>query len=1056
MKTGNIENKTSILNITNQNIKSNNLKKGDILTGIVQGIDNNKVNINFSKIDKTCSLNLDKLMSGVKIGDQIDFEVKSADSDKLELGLANLDKMISNIDVLKSDEFKGLSSKDVFESYDFIESDEDKTKPEQEEKDDSLKTLSKNAYDEAIKKIMTHENYDILKLSLHEFVSMLVDYNNDKLAGIESSDANLVKSLVDNKFEMKEDEVIFPEEIKQELVNILNVSSSLENIDDDEAEKISLDIIKENKTLTLNNVYESKHKALAVKNAEFDVDSFTNDIKKILSDNDIEINNENIEDSKKLITNEIDVTKENINRFKELKESIKNISKEDVITKKLKDITMNGDTDSDVCLETDKRLEEVAKEFNDSIDKVLDNKKILSKVNDQFKDIKRTSLKQINDFVNKLVEVPKEETNVETELTKTLQEARLLFTAKSAYTMFSKGIDVFVSPLKDVVASLKQIDANEKQIVNGAKLNELNENLSNLQVRNLEIYKDNINDNKLSSIEFYAKANKDILLNKDNKLLITNVSKLTPSDIEQIYENNMIESHYTLNGEHSIAKRNINEILDMLGIDNTELNQKCGIILSLSGNEVSEENINKIKAAEEKMDFVMKNLTPKVALSIIEDGVDVSRQDIDTVIELINRKIEVLKLNDDLKIKNNLIDNINNQDLLYDSLADLITSNKMPDEVKDALLGLYKVVNKVNKYSDAGLGILNFMPDEDTSKLNLTLRDVFDATKVLERKQYGNVIDKSIDDAFGSIELITKDTNAKELLDNAFNKIKEKLQTMNKTLDNEVIKEVNSNIKFATDNKEILETLYNDQKEITLEDIEKVRNFEESKTLLKDNVMTNEVLSNNDMLREDIDKVSKQMKNETFNDDIEDEHIKELRRERNKDVKDILDTFENETDTNPNSLDVTKKILESKQELINKIDSINKVLKMTDATNNALTASVFINEELTNVNIYFDNDIDLSKEENGMVISMHLLNAGDIKADVRINNESKLIRINYLTNNEDGVSAIKDSINEILNTFNSSYKVSDITINGKKTNKINDNNNLYIKSMNLKNKLSQL
>ena len=36
---------------------------------------------------------------------------------------------------------------------------------------------------------------------------------------------------------------------------------------------------------------------------------------------------------------------------------------------------------------------------------------------------------------------------------------------------------------------------------------------------------------------------------------------------------------------------------------NTELNQKCGIILSLSGNEVSEENINKIKAAEEKVEI---------------------------------------------------------------------------------------------------------------------------------------------------------------------------------------------------------------------------------------------------------------------------------------------------------------------------------------------------------------------------------------------------------------------------------------------------------------------
>ena len=54
---------------------------------------------------------------------------------------------------------------------------------------------------------------------------------------------------------------------------------------------------------------------------------------------------------------------------------------------------------------------------------------------------------------------------------------------------------------------------------------------------------------------------------------------------------------------------------------------------------------------------------------------------------------------------------------------------------------LYNIyLNKVNKYSDAGLGILNYESDEETNRINLSLRDIFDATKTLERSGIPNVI----------------------------------------------------------------------------------------------------------------------------------------------------------------------------------------------------------------------------------------------------------------------------------------------------------------------------
>ena len=50
---------------------------------------------------------------------------------------------------------------------------------------------------------------------------------------------------------------------------------------------------------------------------------------------------------------------------------------------------------------------------------------------------------------------------------------------------------------------------------------------------------------------------------------------------------------------------------------------------------------------------------------------------------------------------------------------------------------------------------------------------------------------------------------------------------------------------------------------------------------------------------------------------------------------------------------------------------------------------------------------------------------------------------------------VQSIMSELINSFTSDYKLIDVLVNGKQLSKKNDNN-LYIKSMNMKNKLSQI
>lgn len=1026
MKTNLINGGMNINKIVNQdNGLFSCLKKGDKLTGVISEITKDKVKVDFT--NKSYLVSRDKFNDDeLNLENKIEFEVTNVTADKTEL--KKLSNEISNEDMLRSVTDGLVDAKSVFESYDFVESNDKSEEPEKEE--ENTKSISKNIYEESIKKLISHEDFNIMKISIEEFVEMVLDYNSKMLSGLKTDD-NLISSIKDGND--------IPKEIAGELSNIISKVESINELNNENIDQIALDFIKKGDYLTLNKIYESQFKVCESKQAEtdFDVNEFEDNIKTVLSNEEIETSENNIEVAKKLIVNEIDVTKENVDRFNEIKNVVANLDCRETVNRYIDSINLD-DKVQDVCLESEKKSIELENNIKESIDEVTKHDEKLQMILDANKGkIYNVTLMDVEDaaitpVVN--VKVDDAETN---KLRLELNEIKLMFTAKCAQTMYAKGIDVELAPIKEALNELKLISKQTEMTSKGELLNKANDVLGNAKVRNFAIYKD-ADAIKNEPIMQIAKLCKDRLETKLTDLSNESKVPFTHNDVIKGYDDNMITSRYTLKGEYNIANRNISELLKGTGIEDSDINKKCAIILSLTGKEVSEDNINTIKEVENKLDYIVNNATPKVVKSFIDEGVDITTLRIDELENKIMQKVEELKILDTNA-------NVNNKEKLVDSICNVLASENISVEVKDALLGIYKVINKIAKYGNAGAGILGHDEDE----LNFTLREVFDATKVLERSRSGNAINKQIDDAFGTLEAVVEsDNNAKKTLDRSFAKIREEINKDSELISSE---DINKLAEFAKGNEKLLNKLYDDIEKVTFEQIKVVKDFEDSKKLIKDTVLASSLISNSEEIKEEVNKIADKMKKETATVKDEKVHIEELKKLRDKDAEKILERYEEESGDLEDTLDVTNRILSSSTNELMRIESINKVLRLAYAndapSDSNMQVPVLINDELTNINLIFDDLTRDNTNEVKILISIDLPNVGEAKVDVKFDKEKGLASFDFLISDKDAINEVVKSSSEIINMIEDAYHVSSISINGKNINTLRkETNNLYLRN----------
>ncbi len=240
--------------------------------------------------------------------------------------------------------------------------------------------------------------------------------------------------------------------------------------------------------------------------------------------------------------------------------------------------------------------------------------------------------------------------------------------------------------------------------------------------------------------------------------------------VEQTYEAVGTEIRKDLGDSITKAFRNVDDILSDLGLDISAENQRAVRILGYNSLPVNEDSIRRVKAADSRLDGVIRALTPGKTLALIREGVNPLDMKIDELVNHIN------ELDHDPKREAEKYSRF---------LYKLEKSNAITEDERASYIGIYRMLNQIERTDHAAIGrLIESEADMTFGKLLTAMRG------------RGYKLDVNIDDNFGLLsESIPRGISITDQIESAFaEKITEKAYDQ---LENEYLNENYEQIRQA-------------------------------------------------------------------------------------------------------------------------------------------------------------------------------------------------------------------------------------------------------------------
>lgn len=313
-----------------------------------------------------------------------------------------------------------------------------------------------------------------------------------------------------------------------------------------------------------------------------------------------------------------------------------------------------------------------------------------------------------------------------------LEETRLAMTAQANYALLKKGIQIDTQPLAELVEALKETENQYyEQLLKGQGV-EASETNVNLFRETTE----RVND--LKTVPAYVLGAQGV---KDASVAEVHDTGRAMRDTferaNQSYETLMTAPRADLGDSIQKAFRNVDDILNDLGVEATEENRRAVRILGYNGIEITEDSIIQMKAADEEVQRMFKNMTPAVVTQLIKQGInplEMKISDLNRVAEQVRSEV-------------GKDDNQKFSEYLYK----LEKNNQITEEERNSYIGIYRLIHQVEQTDGAAIGALVNQGAEMTMKNLLT---------AVRSSHKTNRMDISVDNDYGESKEQTVNTNS--------------------------------------------------------------------------------------------------------------------------------------------------------------------------------------------------------------------------------------------------------------------------------------------------------
>ena len=305
-----------------------------------------------------------------------------------------------------------------------------------------------------------------------------------------------------------------------------------------------------------------------------------------------------------------------------------------------------------------------------------------------------------------------------------LEEIRLAMTAEANYRLLKQGISIDTEPLVKLVEQLKDqeneyyrnllmsegVDASEEQV---ELFGEVDKKVADM--RYVPAYVLGMKDAEVSTIDGVHKAGMEL--------------KSSFEKASQQYETLMTAPRADLGDSIQKAFRNVDDILNDLGMELTDENRRAVRILGYNSIEITQDSVLRMKAADEEVQRVFKNMTPAVVTQMIKRGINPLKMDFTSL----NQEAE--------SIKSEEFGGEDNR-RFSEYLWKMEQNHEISEEERSSYIGIYRLIRQVENTDGAAIGALI------QQGAPITMKNLLTAVRSEKRS---SKMDYSVDDNFDGV-----------------------------------------------------------------------------------------------------------------------------------------------------------------------------------------------------------------------------------------------------------------------------------------------------------------
>lgn len=564
------------------------------------------------------------------------------------------------------------------------------------------------------------------------------DLDFEQLAQITGS-PELAAQIADS---LREADLPLTDDNFKQIAETVDMADSLSSLDDG-AVKYLIDNQLEP---TVQNIYFARHSASAgyMPAEQQDISSFLPQVKNVIASAGLEVNDDTIATSKWMLENDIPLTKENLTYAQALRQTELTTSAENVAALAAEAVS-EGKSAQDAVILSGYTWMEQAQNAVDTVENATDEdlvyivEKGLPLTLDSLREAaaNRVSESTVQDADGNYTQKGQQLLTARRQL----EEIRLAMTAEANYRLLKQGISIDTEPLVKLVEQLKDqeneyyrnllmsegVDATKEQV---ELFGEVDKKVTDM--RYVPAYVLGMKDADVSTINGVHEAGTEL--------------KSSFEKASRQYETLMTAPRADLGDSIQKAFRNVDDILNDLGMELTDENCRAVRILGYNSIDITQDSVLTMKAADEEVQRVFKNMTPAVVTQMIKRGINPLEMDFTSL----NQEAESIK-SEELGGEDNR--------KFSEYLWKMEQNHKISEEERSSYIGIYRLIRQVENTDGAAIGALI------QQGAPLTMKNLLTAVRSEKRS---SKMDYSVDYNFEGVSGTSKGSSITDQIEAAY------------------------------------------------------------------------------------------------------------------------------------------------------------------------------------------------------------------------------------------------------------------------------------------------